>query len=130
MTDLSNKKILVVEDETYLRELYVDILSEEGFSVDQAANGYDGYLAILKGGYDLVLLDIMLPKIDGLEVLKKLKNGPKPKKSNGKIVVLTNLSKDTAIADSVAMGVAGYLIKSDLTPGELVENVKHFLEIN
>lgn len=124
------KRILIVEDEQYLRELYVEILEEEGFTVESMADGRNAYSAIRKGGYDLVLLDVMLPKMDGLEILKKLKAGPKPKKPNGAIVLLTNLSKDMAITKGRAAGIDGYLIKSDLTPGEIVEKVKHYLKIS
>src|SRR3990167_5866710 len=85
------KRILVVEDERYLRELYVEILKEEGYEVDWAADGEEGYQAMYNGGYDLVLLDIILPKMDGLKILKKLKHETPPQKPNGVIIVLSNL---------------------------------------
>ena len=121
------KKILIVEDEKYLRELYVGMLEEEGYSVDSKENGKDGYVAIKKGGYDLVLLDVMLPGIDGLEILKRIKDSPS-EKPNKNIVLLTNLSMDLSISRGIALGVQGYLIKSDLTPGEFTEKVKEYLK--
>jgi len=123
----SKKKILVVEDEKYLRELYVEMLEEEGYLVDSKENGEDGYVAIKKGGYDLVLLDVMLPGMDGLEILKKIKDSP-PEKPNKNIVLLTNLSVDLSISKGIALGIQGYLIKSDLTPGEFVEKVRKYLK--
>ncbi len=122
-----DKKILIVEDEKYLRELYVEMLEEEGYSVDSKANGKDGYVAIKKGGYDLVLLDVMLPGIDGLEILKRIKDSPS-EKPNKNIVLLTNLSMDLSISRGIALGIRGYLIKSDLTPGEFVEKVREYLK--
>ena len=116
-----------MEDEQYLRELYVEVLEDEGFEVDQACDGREGYLAMYKGGYDLVLLDIMLPEMDGLEILEKLKARGGSKKANKKVVLLTNLSKDMALSKGKALGAVGYLIKSDLTPGEIVEKVKGYL---
>lgn len=121
------KKILIVEDEKYLRELYVEMLEEEGYSVDSKADGKDGYVAIKKGGYDLVLLDVMLPGIDGLEILKRIKDSPS-EKPNKNIVLLTNLSMDLSISRGIALGIQGYLIKSDLTPGEFVEKVREYLK--
>lgn len=122
-----DKKILIVEDEKYLRELYVEMLEEEGYSVDSKENGKDGYVAIKKGGYDLVLLDVMLPGIDGLEILKRIKDSPS-EKPNKNIVLLTNLSMDLSISRGIALGIQGYLIKSDLTPGEFTEKVKEYLK--
>jgi len=124
---MKKKKILVIEDEQFLRDLYVEILEGEGFQVDQAGNGRDGYLAMKKGGYDLVLLDVMLPKMDGLEILERLREGGGPEKTNKKIVLLTNLSRDMALSKGKTLGAAGYLIKSDLTPGEMIERVKGYL---
>jgi len=123
------KRILIVEDELYLRELYQEVLEEEGFIVETASDGMEGYSKAAKGGYDLILLDVMLPKMDGLELLAKLRKGPKPKSANGPIVLLTNLSKDMAISKGKTLGIDGYLIKSDLTPGEIIAKVKNYLKI-
>lgn len=120
-------KILIVEDEKYLRELYVEILQDEGFQVDAAADGEEGYLALLKGGYDLVLLDIMLPRMDGLKILEKLKNETPPKRPNGIIVILSNLGQDAFISEAIRLGAKGYMIKTDYTPDLVVKEVKRYL---
>ena len=120
------KKILVVEDEDYLRDIYIDVLEEEGYEVDQASDGEKGFTKMKAGGYDLVLLDLMLPKIDGLEILRKLKKSPSAK-PNKNIVLLTNLNKDLSISKGIAIKIQGYLIKSDLTPGQFLEKVKKYL---
>ena len=70
-------RILVVEDETFLRDLYVEILADEGYEVDTAADGAEGLKKIQMGGYDLILLDIVLPKMDGIEILKNIKANPR-----------------------------------------------------
>lgn len=119
------KKILIIEDEEYLRDLYVELLKEVGYDVDFASAGKEGYVKMKRGGYDLVLLDVMLPEIDGLEILKRLKDSPS-EKPNKNIVLLTNLSKDLTISKGVALGIQGYLIKSDLTPGQFIEKVKTY----
>lgn len=119
------KKILIVEDEEYLRDLYVELLTEAGYDVDSASAGKEGYVKMKRGGYDLVLLDIMLPEIDGLEILKRLTEAPS-EKPNKNIVLLTNLSKDLTISRGVALGIQGYIIKSDLTPGQFIKEIKTY----
>lgn len=128
MTDnqeVTPKKILIVEDEEYLRDLYVELLKEAGYDVDSASAGKEAYVKMKKGGYDLVLLDIMLPEMDGLEILKRLKESPS-EKPNENIVLLTNLSKDLTISKGVALGIQGYIIKSDITPGQFIEKIKTY----
>ena len=123
----NTKKILVVEDEKYLRELYVEILQEQGYEIHQATDGQEAYTAMLNGGYDLVLLDIMLPKMDGLKILEKLKNETPPQKPNNVIVILSNLGQDSVIAQCLALGARGTMIKSDYTPNQIVETIKRYL---
>lgn len=120
-------RILVVEDEKYLRELYVEILQAEGYVVDSAEEGEAGYNKLVEGGYDLVLLDIILPKMDGLKILQKLKNDTPPKAANKIIIILSNLGQDTFIADGISLGARGYMIKSDYTPDQIIKEVKQYL---
>ncbi len=122
------KRILIIEDEVDLRNLYVQILKKENFAVDSAIDGEEGYSKLSKKEYDLVLLDIILPKIDGLQMLDKLKLDGKH--INGKIVLLTNLSQDLVISKAVDYGISGYMVKSDLTPDQIVQEVKSHLEGN
>ncbi len=120
-------KILVVEDDQALRDLYVQILTSEGYLIDQAQDGQAGYDAASKGGYDLILLDLVMPKMDGLMVLEKLHQLP-TKPDNGLIVVLSNLGKDDVIGKAMELGASGYMIKSDYTPDKIIEQVKNFLD--
>lgn len=121
------KRILVVEDEEVLRKLYAQILREAGYEVVEAEDGEKGYDSMLEGGFDLVLLDIMLPKMTGLQILEKLKKGPPPKKPNHNIVILTSIGQDETIAKGLAYGVRGYMIKSDYTPDQILKEVNTYL---
>ena len=123
---MAEVKILVVEDDQFLRELYEELLKEEGYIVDLASDGDIGLTKLQAGGYDLVLLDIMLPKIDGLEILRKLKESP-PKSTNGPVVLLTNLGQDSIIKEGFNLGASGYLIKSAMNPDQVLNEVKVFL---
>jgi DNA-binding response OmpR family regulator len=121
-----SKKILVVEDELFLRDLYIQILKDAGYDVDSASDGDEGLKKLSEGGYDLVLLDIVLPKRDGIQILKELQKSP-PKNPNNAIVVMSNIDKEATIAEGVALGIKGHIIKSDYTPDQLLAEVKRIL---
>lgn len=120
-------KLLIVDDDLYIRELYEEVLKAEGFEVDTAINGEEGLAALQKGGYNLTLLDVMMPKLDGLGVLAKLREKP-PTTPNGDIILLTNLAHDPIIEDALSKGASSYLIKADLTPDQLVAKIKEHLK--
>ena len=123
----NKKKILIVEDDQFLREFYEELLQGEGYSVDAAADGDQGLTKISQGGYDLILLDIMLPKKDGMQILRELRVKP-PTEFNGPIVVLTNLGQDAVIKECFDLGANGYLIKSALNPDQVLAEIKTYLE--
>lgn len=118
-------RILVVEDDLFLRELYLDILNAEGYKTETAQDGEEALSKMKIGGYNLVLLDIIMPKMDGLEVMRQIQNTP-PQNPNKCVIFLTNLDKDEEIKTALKLG-NGYLIKSQITPGSLVEEVKMYL---
>ncbi len=118
----SKKKVLVVEDELFLRELYVQILTDAGYVVDQASDGEEAFTKMSVGGYDLVLLDIVLPKKDGLNVLKDLQKTP-PQTPNKAVIILSNLGEEAVISQGVSLGIRGHIIKSDYTPDQLLAEV-------
>lgn len=120
-------KILIVDDDLYIRDLYTDILKDAAFEVEAAEDGVKGLEKIRKGGFDLILLDVMMPNLDGLGVLKELKDKP-PGVKNGPLVLLTNLAHDPIIKEALNLGASGYLIKSDLNPEQLVVKVKEHLK--
>lgn len=119
-------KILIIEDEQETRQLYETILSDAGFTCDTAENGEKGLSKIKAGGYDLILLDLMMPTIDGIKILTEMKNSP-PKIPNGPIVVATNISHVPAINEALRLGAKTCFVKSDLNPKQLVEKVKSIL---
>ncbi|MDO8638020.1 MAG: response regulator [Candidatus Daviesbacteria bacterium] len=125
--DKTAKKILIVEDDQFLRDFYQELLTAEGYQIDVAPDGDIALEKLSQGGWDLVLLDIMLPKKDGLQILQDIKTTP-PKSAIGPIVVLTNLGHDTVINKAFVLGAGGYLVKSALNPDEVLKEVKSFLQ--
>lgn len=122
---MDSKNILVVEDEKDIRDLYVEILGAEGHKVGQAADGEAGLTEATSGKYDLVLLDIMLPKMDGLQILREIKKDPKL--AGLKVLLLTNLSTDNVIKEGFALGADSYVIKSEMTPDQVIDEVNKAL---
>lgn len=120
------KRILLIEDDQFTRELYEDVFKAAGYDIESAPDGEVGLTKAREGGYDLILLDVMMPKLDGLGVLKGLKQSP-PEKQNGSIVLLTNLAHDPVVKEAMANGAKASLVKADFNTDELVERVKTFL---
>ncbi len=127
MADNTGKKILIVEDDQFLREFYQELLTGEGYTIDTAADGEIGEAKLRQGGWNLVLLDIMLPKKDGLHILQDLKANP-PTAKNGQIIVLTNLGNDTVASQAFALGANGFLFKSSMNPDEVLKQISSFLQ--
>lgn len=125
--DNQNKKILIVEDDQFLREFYQELLQSEGYSIDVAPDGDTALNKLQNNEYNLLLLDIMLPKKDGLQILRDLKVKP-PKSPKLTIVVLTNLGQETIIRECFALGAEGFLIKSALNPDQVLTEVKSYLQ--
>lgn len=120
------KRILVVDDDPFLRDIYEENLRDAGYEVDVARNGEEGAAKLHQGGYDLTLLDMMLPKVDGLGVLDSLTSNP-PMHPNGPVIVLSNLSHEKLITDAINKGAKSYLVKADMTPDVLLAEVKKLL---
>lgn len=117
------KRILFVDDDLYIRDIYEEVLKSEGYIVDTAINGEEGLTKLQQGGYDLVLLDVMMPTLDGIGVLEELQKNP-PQQKNGPIILLTNLGFDPLAQTAKDKGVEAYIIKANLTPQDLVEKVR------
>jgi DNA-binding response OmpR family regulator len=125
--DNSKIKILIVEDDQFLREFYQELLHAEGYQVDVAPDGEIASQKVHQGGYDLVLLDIMLPKKDGLQILRDEKITPSVNK-NRMIVMLTNLGQDAIIKEAFQLGATGYMIKSALNPDQVLNEINNYLK--
>ena len=118
---MNGKKLLIVEDEQDIRELYSEILRDEGYEVTEAWDGEVGLKTALSGRFDIILLDVMLPKVDGLKILKEIKK--KPELSKIPIVLLTNLGADAVIKEAFTLGAEAYVIKSEYTPDQVINEV-------
>lgn len=122
---MDRKKILIVEDDKFLRELIVKKLSEEGFITLEAIDGEEGLKKAKEEKPDLILLDLILPGIDGFEVLDKLKKDQETKSIP--VIVLSNLGQKEDIEKGLKLGAFDYLVKANFTPGEIIEKVKNAL---
>ncbi|MBI2011753.1 response regulator [Candidatus Daviesbacteria bacterium] len=120
-------KILLIDDDQDTRDIYSEFLTNGGFSVDLAADGEEGLAKILQGGYDLILLDIMMPKIDGITILKKLKENP-PDVYNGPIVILSALDQEYVVKSAMELGAKGFLAKSSMNPDEALKKISEFMQ--
>jgi len=128
---MAQAKVLIVEDEEFLRDVYVDTLSPQGYLIEVAKDGEEALQKIKTGDWDLILLDILLPKMSAFDVLEKLNNDPTYNKAKNKnILFLTNLDSESDMHRALALGGHGYLIKSNITPGELIQQIKSFLGKN
>lgn len=119
------KKILLVEDDTALAAVYKSRLELEGFSIREVNNGEDALSAAIDFKPDLVLLDAMMPKISGFDVLDILRNTPET--ANIKVIMLTALSQPKDKERAESLGVDDYLVKSQVVIGDVVDRVKHHL---
>ena len=120
------QKILVIDDDLFIRELYQEILSKDGYLVELAENGNEGLTKLQTGGYSLILLDMNMEPISGLDVLEKLTSSG-IKEKNGPIFLLTNMSMDDNVKKGLEKGAVGYFVKADLTPDQLLEQIKKHL---
>ena len=121
-----SKKILLVDDDESLRQMYTLILKKEGFTLETADDGVKGLSRIREGGWDLVLLALMMPAMNGIGVLKALEDeGPKAK--NGPLVVLSNAGYGKVAKEAEALGAKGFLMKADLLPPDLIKAVRKYL---
>lgn len=119
------KKILLVEDDTALADVYRSRLELEGFEVKEVHNGEDALAITLDYRPDLVLLDAMMPKISGFDVLDILRNTPEI--ANIRVIMLTALSQPKDKERAESLGVDEYLVKSQVVISDVVERVKYHL---
>lgn len=120
------KKILIIEDDKFLRELIARKLAKDGYDVSEAVDGEEGVKKAKETGPDLILLDLILPEMDGFEVLSKIKQDPAS--SLIPVIILSNLGQKEDIEKGLKMGAADYLIKAHFTPGEIVEKIRSIIK--
>ncbi len=127
MTD-QKKKVLLVEDDTTLASVYRARLELEGFDIREVNNGEDALSAALEYKPDLILLDAMMPKISGFDVLDILRNTPET--ANVRVIMLTALSQPKDKTRAESLGVDEYLVKSQVVIGDVVARIRHHLGVN
>jgi DNA-binding response OmpR family regulator len=121
----TKKKILLVEDDTALAAVYKSRLELEGFQIREVNNGEDALSAAIEFKPDLVLLDAMMPKISGFDVLDILRNTSET--ANIRVIMLTALSQPKDKERAESLGVDDYLVKSQVVIGDVVERIRHHL---
>mgnify|MGYP001571609351 CR=1 FL=1 len=120
------KKILLVEDEKEIRELYALYLTDMGYTVISAEDGNVALQKALAEDWDLMLLDIMLPGQDGIQVLKMIKANERLR--DRPVIALTNLNVESVINEIFDLGADGFLVKSEITPDKIVNEVETVLQ--
>lgn len=121
----SGKKILLVEDDDSLASVYVTRLEAEGFAVRRVANGEEALAAAIEYHPQLVLLDVMMPKVSGFDVLDILRNTPET--AQLKVIMLTALSQESDVERARALGVDDYLVKSQVVISDVIDRIRFHL---
>lgn len=119
------KRILLVEDDDALANVYMTRLQAENFDVRRVANGEEALAAALSYHPDLVLLDVMMPKVSGFDVLDIIRNTPET--TNLKVIMLTALSQEADKERAESLGVDDYLVKSQVVIADVIDRIRHHL---
>ena len=120
------KKILIVEDDGFLRELISRKLVQEGFEIVEALDGEEGLKKTKEEKPDMVLLDLILPSVDGFEVLAQIKKDSAL--AAIPVIILSNLGQKTEVEKGLQLGAADYMVKANFTPTEIIAKIKHVLQ--
>lgn len=120
--------ILIIEDDRFIGEMYQRSLQQAGYAVDWVVTGREGELAALAKPYDLVLLDIMLPEVQGGDVLNLLR-GQEDKIPKSRVIIMTNFDQDEESRTAMQAKVDGYLIKADITPRKLIDIISQMSKV-
>jgi two-component system, cell cycle response regulator len=119
-------KVLIIEDEDIFIEMFGDKLKQEGFEVVAANNGKWGIREAEKGGFDCILLDMMMPAMNGYEAIQELRSNEITK--NIPVIILSNSALDSEVQKALELGANAYYIKTQITPGEVTEKVKELIK--
>ncbi len=122
--NLKSKKILIIEDESFISELYCRSLNKAGYETDTVIDGVEALEKAQTNDYDLILLDLMVPNLTGIEILRKLKNPVITPNLKSKIIITTNLEERDDVKKDIEKQADGYIVKANLTPSELVDFIR------
>lgn len=115
------KKVLCIEDEHFIGELYVRALTKAGYEVEVQLDGQRGLAAAQTDRYDIILLDLMVPTITGIEILRTLRDPKETPRLHARIIITTNLEQRDDVRADIEHQADGYLVKAEITPRQLVE---------
>ena len=121
-----DKSILVVDDDLFLRDLYSEMFIDEGFKVTTATDGNEAVAAVQIAKFDMILIDIAMPKKDGIQALAEIKAH-----DNGKqvpVIMLTNFGQEDLVKKAYELGATDYIVKYTVTPDEVVRRVKKIVD--
>jgi len=123
-TPPAGRKVLCIEDEHFISELYTRALTKGGYRVETIADGGAALRAAQTDNYDIILLDLMVPTVSGIEILRALRGAGRVPPLKAKIIITTNLEQHDDVRADIEKQADGYLVKAELTPRELI----HFLD--
>lgn len=119
------RKILIAEDDFFIRDIYSKVFSLSGYDVQVAVDGMEALEKIKAQPYDMILLDIMMPRMTGIDVLKNVRTLEIPAK-NTPIFIITNLGQQNVIEEAFKLGMDGYILKSQVSPQQIVDEINNF----
>lgn len=137
MADSFPGKVLIIDDDQDVLNIYSRSLTKAGYTTETALGGSEGYAKILQGGYDLVLLDMVMQDLDGISILKKLKQKMQEAQDNqsqdtfsynGPIIILSQMDQPDIIETAFALGARGYLVKANVVPSELPAKISEIIQ--
>jgi DNA-binding response OmpR family regulator len=117
------RKILIIEDEFFIGELYTRALKKAGYDITLITEGAEALKAAETNSFDIILLDLMIPTITGIEILRILKDPKRESPIRSKIIITTNLEQRDDVRTDIEHQADGYLVKAEITPHELVDFV-------
>lgn len=126
MDNPQKQKILIIEDDRSLQAALVEALAQEGYEAASAFDGEEGIQKVETGKPDLILLDLILPKKDGYEVLAELKKGPD---KNIPVLILTNLEEIDNVQKALDLGAKTFMVKSDFSLKDVIEKIRENLSV-
>lgn len=119
------RKILIAEDDFFIRDIYSKVFSLSGYDVKVAVDGQDALEKIKAEPFDMILLDIMMPRMTGIDVLKNVRALSTPSKSTP-IYIITNLGQQNVIEEAFKLGMDGYILKSQVSPQQIVDEINNY----
>ena len=119
------RKILIAEDDFFIRDIYSKVFSLSGYEVKVAVDGADAFEKIKTEQFDMILLDIMMPRMTGIDVLKSVRALSTPSKSTP-IFIITNLGQQNVIEEAFKLGMDGYILKSQVSPQQIVDEINNY----